>query len=593
MITKNNRKFSDVRDRTTNIIPLVLAITISSTSVSVAQQQIELIPVQDCVTSQLQPDTNLNGDGLTIGVADNYYYVSLVQFDISSLPDCARIKWATLSLDCNLDQNMGTAKLLELADSWNETTVTFNNMPYGNADGPSYYFDVSTGWNSTDVTESVVTWYNGTRPNYGFQIKPNDFVNGQLAMFYPRESGTNVAPKLTINYSFVLPGTPTASANNGLNAGEIQLAWSLVSCATGYQILYDEDADNPPFDPSQDGNPSSGSRIGNESYVTITGLTPGQLYYLAVRAYNDYYYGYYSNIVTATATAAASNTPPSVSITSGPTGTITVNSATFTWTGSDPDGTISKYYYELDDSTPDNSTTSTSHTFTNLSNGSHTFYVQAEDNDGAKSSVASRSFTVNVTVNQSPTVNTTISDRALGIGQIFTLNLEDPDSTVFVDADGDNLTYTANSSNTSIATASISGTSLTVTGVSHGMATVTVKADDGNGGTALTSFAVSVDSTRAGVDLDIGLPSEFVLYPAYPNPFNPSTTIEFSIPKSGWVTINAYGISGREVITIINQYMDVGHHTVQWNASDVPSGTYFVKMQSGSFSQVRKVMVLK
>ena len=593
MITKENRKFSDAKNRTTNIIPLVLAITISSTSVSVAQQQIELVPVQDCVTSQLQPNTNLNGDGLTIGVADDYYYVSLVQFDMSSLPDCARINWATLSLDCNLDQNMGTAKLLELADSWAETTVTFNNMPFGNADGPSYYFDVSTGWNSTDVTESVVAWYSGSRPNYGFQIKPNDFVNGQLAMFYPRESGANVAPKLTINYSLILPGTPTASAGSGSGAGEIQLAWSLVSCATGYQILYDEDADNPPFDPAQDGSPSSGSWVGNESYVTITGLTPGQLYYLAVRAYNDYDYGNYSNIVTATATAAASNSPPSVSITSGPTGTITVNSATFTWTGSDPDGTIPKYYYELDDSTPDNSTTSTSHTFTNLSNGSHTFYVQAEDNDGAKSSVASRSFTVNVTVNQSPTVNTTISDRALGIGQIFTLNLEDPDSTVFVDADGDNLTYTANSSNTSIATASISGTSLTVTGVSHGMATVTVKADDGNGGTALTSFAVSVDSTRAGIDLDIGLPSEFVLYPAYPNPFNPSTTIEFSIPKSGWVTINAYGISGREVLTIINQYMDVGHHTVQWNPSDVPSGIYFIMMVSGEFRQTRKATVLK
>ena len=290
-----------MKNRTANIVPLVLTITISSVSISMAQQQIELVSIQDCVTSQFQPDTNLDGDALTIGVADNYYYVSLVQFDTSNLPDCARINSATLSLNCFFDQDMGTAKVLELGDSWDETTVTFNNMPYGDSDGPSYYFEVSTGWKSTDVTESVVAWYTGSRPNYGFQIKPNTFVNGKLAMFYPKESGTNVAPKLTINYSFVLPGTPTASASSGSDVGEIQLAWSLVSCANGYQILYDEDADNPPFDPTQDGSPSSGSWVGNESNVTITGLTSGQLYYLAVRAYNDYDYGEHSNLVSAVA----------------------------------------------------------------------------------------------------------------------------------------------------------------------------------------------------------------------------------------------------------------------------------------------------
>jgi len=90
------------------------------------------------------------------------------------------------------------------------------------------------------------------------------------------------------------------------------------------------------------------------------------------------------------------NQAPTVSITSGPSGTITTDQATFSWSGYDTDGTISGYYYDLDDSTPDTWTTSTTKTFYSISNGSHTFYVKAKDNDGDLSTIASRSFIVNV-----------------------------------------------------------------------------------------------------------------------------------------------------------------------------------------------------
>jgi len=90
------------------------------------------------------------------------------------------------------------------------------------------------------------------------------------------------------------------------------------------------------------------------------------------------------------------NQAPTVSITSGPSGTITTNQATFSWSGSDTDGTISGYYYDLDDSTPDTWTTNTTKTFNNISNGSHNFYVKAKDNDGDLSSTISRSFIVDV-----------------------------------------------------------------------------------------------------------------------------------------------------------------------------------------------------
>lgn len=88
------------------------------------------------------------------------------------------------------------------------------------------------------------------------------------------------------------------------------------------------------------------------------------------------------------------NTPPTVLILSGPQGSTTEDSATFTWFGSDTDGSVVGYYYDLDDTTPDIWTTGTTKTFTGLSAGEHTFYVKAKDNEGAYSSVASRTFTV-------------------------------------------------------------------------------------------------------------------------------------------------------------------------------------------------------
>jgi len=79
----------------------------------------------------------------------------------------------------------------------------------------------------------------------------------------------------------------------------------------------------------------------------------------------------------------------------------------------------------------------------------------------------------------------------------------------------------------------------------------------------------------------------------YPNPFNPSTTIEFSVPQSGLVILTVYDLLGREVTRLVDSWHEAGRHSVDWIARDVPSGLYFVRMESGSFSQVRKGVVLK
>jgi len=109
------------------------------------------------------------------------------------------------------------------------------------------------------------------------------------------------------DYPGCTPDPPaTVNAQTGAGCGDVVLTWSTALRATGYRIFYDEESTVPPFLPDRDGNPSSGSDVGDVTEVTITGLTPGQRYYLAVTAYNDIGESDYSGVVsTVTGTAGS------------------------------------------------------------------------------------------------------------------------------------------------------------------------------------------------------------------------------------------------------------------------------------------------
>lgn len=79
----------------------------------------------------------------------------------------------------------------------------------------------------------------------------------------------------------------------------------------------------------------------------------------------------------------------------------------------------------------------------------------------------------------------------------------------------------------------------------------------------------------------------------YPNPFNPVTTIRFNIPTSEHVTLTVYNILGQSVTTLMDQYKQAGQYRIQWNASDLPSGIYLIRMETGQFSAVRRSVLLK
>jgi hypothetical protein len=99
-------------------------------------------------------------------------------------------------------------------------------------------------------------------------------------------------------------------------------------------------------------------------------------------------------------------------------------------------------------------------------------------------------------------------------------------------------------------------------------------------------------------DVTLNVPGSYELYQNYPNPFNPSTVITYSIPGNAHVKIGVYNVLGQKVASLFDQEQTAGIHSIAWNALDdhgqkASSGVYLLKMQAGSFSQAKKMMLTK
>ncbi len=89
------------------------------------------------------------------------------------------------------------------------------------------------------------------------------------------------------------------------------------------------------------------------------------------------------------------------------------------------------------------------------------------------------------------------------------------------------------------------------------------------------------------------MPHEFSLYQNYPNPFNPTTTIRYQVPMKSHVNITIYDILGNEVKTLVNKEEQPGSYEVEFNGQNISSGVYFYRITSGSFTQTKKMLLLK
>jgi len=89
------------------------------------------------------------------------------------------------------------------------------------------------------------------------------------------------------------------------------------------------------------------------------------------------------------------------------------------------------------------------------------------------------------------------------------------------------------------------------------------------------------------------LPETFKLEQNYPNPFNPSTKINFSVPIAGMVNIDVFNSIGQKVTSLVNEQMNAGNYSVDFNAVNLTSGIYFYKMKATNFSETRKMILIK
>jgi hypothetical protein len=88
-------------------------------------------------------------------------------------------------------------------------------------------------------------------------------------------------------------------------------------------------------------------------------------------------------------------------------------------------------------------------------------------------------------------------------------------------------------------------------------------------------------------------PKNFSLNQNYPNPFNPSTTIEFTIPKSEYVELKVYNILGKEVATLVSRNLNQGNHTYTFDGKNLASGVYYYQLVAGDFREVKKMILLR
>jgi len=101
------------------------------------------------------------------------------------------------------------------------------------------------------------------------------------------------------------------------------------------------------------------------------------------------------------------------------------------------------------------------------------------------------------------------------------------------------------------------------------------------------------DQWTKEINVTVSRPDKYELTQNYPNPFNPTTKIEFVLPADEKVTMKVYDMLGREVKTLISEFLPAGHHDVEFNASNLASGTYIYVLSTPKYRQIKKMMLIK
>ena len=232
----------------------------------------------------------------------------------------------------------------------------------------------------------------------------------------------------------------------------------------------------------------------------------------------------------------------------------------------------------------------TSHTITTNANGAYSVHVVDVDGDGDIDVLSASAFDNKIAWYENlmlipPPVPYFSADPTSGIVPL-TVQFTDSSSGTITDwlwDFGDDSTSTEQNPTHTYSVADTFTVSLSVSG------------PGGSNTFIRENYIIVIDPTLIRELSDV-LPTKFKLYNNYPNPFNPSTIIRFSIPEESFVTLKVFNTLGEEIATLINENIIAGNYEIEFDAQSVtarlPSGIYFYKIEAGSFVETKK-MVLK
>ena len=185
-----------------------------------------------------------------------------------------------------------------------------------------------------------------------------------------------------------------------------------------------------------------------------------------------------------------------------------------------------------------------------------------------------------------------IPNQSINEGESF--NSFDLDNHL-IEFDGDAISWTYRGNNELVVSIDEDNVVTVTTPVANwvGSETITFTATDQTTGGLSDSASVIFTSLVVGVETEDRIPASYRLLNNYPNPFNPTTNIEFHLKAAGVVQLKVYNLLGEEVTTLAYKEMNAGIHQVQFNASNLPSGIFFYRILVNEFSSSKKMLLLK
>ena len=197
--------------------------------------------------------------------------------------------------------------------------------------------------------------------------------------------------------------------------------------------------------------------------------------------------------------------------------------------------------------------------------------------------------------NFAPYISAEISDTTISVGKEY--NFKIPSSTFF-DDDGDTLTYSVTRGTAYWLNVDRENLMLSGIPTETGEATVRITAKDPEGERARASFKIFVQEDETTVHALKDGPTKFTLFQNFPNPFNPKTTINYSLNQNSHVQLTIYNIQGKEVRRLVDTMQSAGNYSVSWDSKDnagkfVSSGMYFYELEGNHLKLFKKMTLIR